>query len=233
MFLKKSVSLLPLPPPPLRSPPILPSSSCAQHPTTAFAHAPCSTFGLQRPSSEIRKLTPSSFKPALKGHLSSVVLWPSHLNYLPYLNGPPPPRHSQFFLLQSPWRIPTHPRIYLHGLCLPRRNAGWGRVGVVFLALPMTSSRWKQELKKRVLGLPPVDCELQVSHDPTALQPERERSVRSERKTPRAGGALSGHSTWAGRLGPGERDSGVMARVMASASGAKWIGARVMEMLSL
>ena len=96
----------------------------------------------------------------------------------------------------------------------------------MFLALPMISSRWKQELKKRALGLPPVDCELQVSHDPTALQPDRERSVRSERKTPRAGGALSSHSTQAGRLGPGERNSGVMGRVVASASGAKWIGAQ-------
>lgn len=96
----------------------------------------------------------------------------------------------------------------------------------MFLALPITSSRWKQELKKRALGLPLVGCELEVSHDLTALQPERDRSVRSERKTPRAGGALRGHSTQAGRLGPRERNSGVMGRVMASASGAKWIGAQ-------
>lgn len=96
---------------------------------------------------------------------------------------------------------------------------------MVFLSLPMTASRWKQELKKRALGLPSVGCELQVSRDPTALQPERERSVRSERKAARAGGALRGHSTQVGRLGPRERNSGVMGRVMASASGAKWIGA--------
>ena len=100
-----------------------------------------------------------------------------------------------------------------------------GGLGVVFLALPMPSSRWKQELKKRAAGLPPGGCELQVSRDPTALQPERERSVRSEGKTPRAGGALRGHSAQVGRLGPRERNSGVIRRVMVSASGAKWIGA--------
>ena len=96
-----------------------------------------------------------------------------------------------------------------------------GGLGVVFLALPMPSSRWKQELKKRAVGLPPVGCELQVSRDPTALQPERERSVRSEGKTPRAGGALRGHSAQVGRLGPRERSSGIMVREMASASWSK------------
>lgn len=92
---------------------------------------------------------------------------------------------------------------------------------MVFLSLPMTASRWKQELKKRALGLPSVGCELVGPRDPIALQPERERSVRSERKAARAGGALRGHSTQVGRLGPRERNSGVMGRVMASASRSK------------
>ena len=91
----------------------------------------------------------------LKGHLSGEVFWPSYLNYLPYLNGPPPPLAVPVHSSAEPWRIPTPPRVYLHGLCLTRRNAGWGGVGVVFLALPMTASRWKQELKKRAVGLPP------------------------------------------------------------------------------
>ena len=91
-------------------------------------------------------------------------------------------------------------------------------MGVVFLALPAPSSRWKQEPKKRALGLPAVGCELQVFSDPTELRPEQERSMRSNRKTSRAGAALRGHSAQVGRLGPRERNSGVMVRGMASAS---------------
>lgn len=55
--------------------------------------------------------------------------------------------------------------------------------GVVFFAVPVSSSRWKQEPKKRPFGLSPMGCELQVSSDPTALGPGQEKSVRSNRKT--------------------------------------------------
>lgn len=99
-------------------------------------------------------------------------------------------------------------------------GVGW----VWCLSLPMTASRWKQEPKKGPLVCPQWAVNFRSPVTPIALQPERERSVRSERKAARAGGALS-HSTQVGRLGPRERNSGVMGRVMASASGAKVIGA--------
>lgn len=102
-------------------------------------------------------------------------------------------------------------------------------------ALPLPSSRWKQEPKKRALGLSLVGCELQVSSDPTALGPEQERSVRSNGKASGAGGALRGHSAIEGETGTQrekQRGPGKLGVASASWSKAKRCPA-VMEMLSL
>ena len=82
---------------------------------------------------------------------------------------------------------------------------------MVFLALPVLTSRWRQEPKKKPLGLCPVGCEPQVSSDPQHLDQNKKDPARSNRKASGAGGALRGQSAQVGRLGPRDRNSGVEA----------------------
>lgn len=72
---------------------------------------------------------------------------------------------------------------------------------MVFFAVPVSSSRWKQEAKKRAFGLSPMGCELQVSSDLKALGPEQEKSVKSNRKTSGSGEVFRGHLAQVGETG--------------------------------
>lgn len=79
----------------------------------------------------------------------------------------------------------------------------------MFLSLPMTASRWKQELKKRALGLPSVGCEL------PGLQPHSTSNQRARKISEGQRGRLLELEeplriipTQVGRLGPREKQWG-------------------------